>query len=57
MPPQKEACEMIIGIAVVLLIFAFLIAEKKDLSPAPREDDPLAWIDELEIVDAIDEDD
>ncbi len=48
---------MIIGIAVVLLIFAFLIAEKKDLSPAPREDDPLAWIDELEIVDAIDEDD
>ena len=48
---------MSIGIAVVLLVFAFLIAAKKAPSPAPREDDPLSWIDELEIVDAIDEDD
>ncbi len=48
---------MSIGIAVVLLVFALLIAAKRDPSPAPQEDDPLSWIDELEIVDAIDEDD
>jgi hypothetical protein len=48
---------MSIGIAVVLLVFALLIAAKKTPSPAPREDDSLSWIDELEIVDAIDEDD
>ncbi len=48
---------MSIGIAVVLLVFALLIAAKKTPSPAPREDDPLAWIDELEIIDAIDDDD
>ena len=48
---------MSIGIAVVLLVFALVIAAKKSPSPAPQEDDSLAWIDELEIVDAIDEDD
>ncbi len=47
---------MSIGIAVVLLVFAFLIAAKREPSPASQEDDPLAWIDELEVVDAIDED-
>ncbi len=48
---------MSIGIAVVLLVFALLIAAKRAPSSAPREDDPLTLIDELEIVDAIDEDD
>ena len=48
---------MSFGVAVVLLVFALLIAAKKSPSPAPRENDPLTWIDELEIVDAIDEDD
>lgn len=48
---------MSIGVAVVLLIIALLIAAKRAPSSAPREDDPLTWIDELEIVDAIDEDD
>jgi hypothetical protein len=48
---------MSFGVAVVLLIFALLIAAKKTPSPAPQEDDSLSWIDELEIVDAIDEDD
>ncbi len=48
---------MSIGIAVVLLVFAFLIAAKKAPSPASQDDDSLSWIDELEIVDAIDEDD
>ena len=48
---------MSIGIAVVLLDFACLIAAKKAPSPTLREDDSLSWIDELEILDAIDEDD
>ena len=48
---------MSFGVAVVLLIFAFLIAAKEAPSPTPREDDSLSWIDELEILDAIDEDD
>ncbi len=48
---------MSFGVAVVLLIFALLIAAKRAPSSALREDDPLTWIDELEIVDAIDEDD
>ena len=48
---------MSIIIAVVLLVLALLLAVKKDPSPAPRGDNSLSWIDELEIVDAIDEDD
>ena len=48
---------MYIVLPIILLIALLLIGLIMHYSPAPQEDDPLSWIDELEIVDAIDEDD